>query len=407
VNTYDEGGFAPPDSMIVPTFEKLLGLNLTIIGRAGDPYAVLGPYQPELYPVTELASDAYLLTWSGSPPSDPNQPLSWELIEYGGYRPGSDEGGSGGSIWSLDGFVESTSRSDSPAESYYSGRDDGKEYTMTLVEPYPVDMFGDTLRCSLWFEIETGWDYAYLEMSEDEGLTWKTVPGNVTTTSDPNGNNRGHGITGFSGGWTDAEFWLRDAAPLQAGAAVDLRFTYSTDSYVNEEGIYIDDIIPVPSYDAKTLIAGAHTDTFLVREPDSLGTYAYRVRAADSEGHMSRWSPLVFHVATISVDAGETPPFSSGLVSVFPNPFNPRTTVRFTVGGADLAESGRARVTLEVFDVSGRRVAVLEDRFRTAGTWSASWDGRTFRGIPAASGIYFMRLTVGRSESVTKAVLLR
>jgi hypothetical protein len=278
---------------------------------------------------------------------------------------------------------------------------------MTLVEPYPVDLFGDTIRCSVWYEIETDWDYAYLEMSDDGGLTWTTVPGNLTTTSDPNGNNRGHGITGFSGGWTAAEFYLGMAAPLQPGAIVDLRFTYSTDSYVNEEGIYIDDISPVPSYNTKTVIASAHPDTFFVREPDSLMTYAYRVRAADSEGHFSRWSSLVFHTTTIYVDSDETPPARSGLRSIYPNPFNPRTTVSYTVGAEDLGVSGRARVVLEVFDVAGRRVSVLEEGYRPAGSWSVSWDGASAPGRSAASGIYFLKLTVGRSSFTSKAVLLR
>jgi hypothetical protein len=407
MNTYDEGGFGPPDTLILPTFEKILGANFTLLSRAAEPYSVLGPAPPDIYPVTDLASPGHLVTWSGSTPSDPNQPVEWELLEYGGYGPATDPGGSGGSVWTLYGFVDSSDRYDSPSESYYSQRVDGREFTMTLIEPYPVDQFGDTIRCSVWYEIETDWDYAYLEMSDDGGLTWVTVPGNLTTTYDPNGNNRGHGITGFSSGWTTAEFYLSLAGPLQPGAIVDLRFTYSTDSYVNEEGIYIDDISPVPSYDAKTVIAASHPDTFLVRDPDSLGTYAYRVRAADAEGHGSRWSELVFHTTTIYVDADETPPALSGLVSVYPNPFNPLTTLRYTVGSADLDSSGRARVALEVFDVAGRRVAVLEDGYRPAGSWSVSWDGSAAQGGPAASGIYFMKLTVGRNSFTSKAVLLR
>ena len=123
----------------------------------------------------------------------------------------------------------SGARYGTPSESYYSGREDGREYSLSMVEPYPVDQFGDTLWCSVWYEIETGWDYAYLEMSLDGGITWTTVPGNLTTVLDPNGNNRGYGITGFSGGWVAAEFWLGQAAPLQPGETVNLRFAYSSD----------------------------------------------------------------------------------------------------------------------------------------------------------------------------------
>ncbi len=407
LNSYEEGGFGPPDSLIVPTFEKVLGLNLTLLSRADDPYSVLGPYPPEIADVVDLADPAHLVSWTGQQAGDPNIPVAWEVLEYTGYTTSSDDGGAAGTVWELDGFTASTVRYDSPSESYYSGRVDGTGYTMTMIESYPVDQFGDTLRCSVWYEIETGWDYAYLEMSFDEGLTWMTVPGNLTTTTDPNGNNRGDGITGFSGGWTAAEFWLGQAAPLQPGDVVRLRFAYSTDSYVNEEGIYIDDISPVPAYASKSVIAAAHPDTFLVREAESIDTFAYRVRAIDSEGHKSRWSSLTFHIVSDITDSGEVPAIRSGIGSIYPNPFNPRTSIRFTVGRDDVSSTGRAPVRLEIFDVAGRRVSVLEDGFREAGSYSVTWDGTVSGGGTAASGIYFMRLTVGPRAFSRKMVLLR
>ena len=407
LNTYAEGGFGPPDSLIIPTFEKVLPLNLTILSRAADPYSVLGPFRPDIDDVTDLSRPSHLVSWSGAEAGDVNPPAAWEVLEYAGLESSEDDGSGEGSIWDLYGFTVSGARYGTPSESYYSGREDGREYSLSMVEPYPVDQFGDTLRCSVWYEIETGWDYAYLEMSLDGGLTWTTVPGNLTTVLDPNGNNRGYGITGFSGGWTAAEFWLRQAAPLQPGVTVNLRFVYSSDSYINEEGIYIDDISPVPSYDSKTVIAAAHADTFIVIDPDSIDTYAYMVRAVDSEGHMSRWSPFAFHTVTIYTGSDETPLARSGMDSVYPNPFNPQTTVRFTVGRDDVSLSGRAPVRLEVFDVAGRRVSVIEDGYREPGSYSATWDGTVSGGGTAASGIYFMRLTVGSRAFSRKTVLLR
>jgi len=407
LNTYDEGGFGPPDSLIVPTFEKVLGLNLALLSRADDPFSVLGPHRPEIAGVVDLADPAHLVSWSGPQAGDPNEPVAWELLEYTGYRSAIDPGGAGGTVWELDGFTLSPVRYSTPAKSYYSGREDGSEYTMTMIEPYPVDLFGDTLRCNLWFAIEEGWDYAYLELSTNEGLTWTTVPGNLTTTVDPNGNNRGHGITGFSGGWTAAEFWPGLVVPLLPGDAVRLRFVLSTDAYVNEEGIYVDDITPVPAYDNKAVIADAHPDTFLVREAPGIDTYAYRVRAIDGEAHTSRWSALVFHNVTDITDSGEIPALRSGMESVYPNPFNPRTTIRFTVGEDEVSHSGRARVTLEIFDVAGRSVSVLEDGYREAGSHSVSWNGTGKGGGTAASGIYFMRLTVGSRSFSRKMVLLK
>ncbi|MBD3178937.1 MAG: hypothetical protein GF417_04685, partial [Candidatus Latescibacteria bacterium] len=70
LNSYLEGGFSPPDSLIMPTFNKVLDLNLALIGRADEPSSVLGPRAPQLSEVTVLANPDYLLEWSGPEPGE-------------------------------------------------------------------------------------------------------------------------------------------------------------------------------------------------------------------------------------------------------------------------------------------------------------------------------------------------
>ncbi len=407
LNTYNEGGFGPPDSLIVPTFEKVLGLNLTLLSRADDPYSVLGPYTPVIEDVSDLADPYHIITWSGTETGDPNPAIAWDVLEYIGYTAASDSGSGSGTVWELDGFTVSSARYASPSESYYSGRDDNAENSMILTEPYFYALLGQSFQCDLWYELEEGWDYAYIETSDDGGVTWSTCMGSVTTTADPNGNNRGNGITGFSGGWITATFHVGPLVEPLPGMAAMLRISYSSDSYVNEEGIYVDNITPVPVYASKSEIATAHSDTFLIREATSIDSYTYKVRAVDAEGHRSAWSYLWSHTVSDITDAKEVPAISSGIGSIYPNPFNPRTTVRFTVGEDDASHSGHARVTLEIFDVAGRRVSVLMDGFREVGSHSISWDGIGTGGGTTASGIYFIRLTVGSKLFSRKIVLLR
>jgi hypothetical protein len=83
-----------------------------------------------------------------------------------------------------------------------------------------------------------------------------------------------------------------------------------------------------------------------------------------------------------------------------PNPFNPSTTIRFT-----LAEAGEAR--LGVYDTTGRLVAVLLDGYAGAGTTAIEWDGRNQGGHPVASGVYFYRLTVNGFSSTRKMLLMK
>jgi hypothetical protein len=83
-----------------------------------------------------------------------------------------------------------------------------------------------------------------------------------------------------------------------------------------------------------------------------------------------------------------------------PNPFNPATTIGFSLDEA-------ARVTLEIYDVTGRLVRRLVDRRMSAGAHSEDWNGLDDRGGRVASGTYFYRLTAGTQTLARKAVLLK
>jgi flagellar hook assembly protein FlgD len=89
------------------------------------------------------------------------------------------------------------------------------------------------------------------------------------------------------------------------------------------------------------------------------------------------------------------------IVSVAPNPFNPSTTIRFSL-------PQRMPVTAEVWSVTGARVRVLaKDRAFTAGQNELRWDGRNDAQEPVASGVYFVRVSTELGEKVTRAVLLK
>lgn len=93
-----------------------------------------------------------------------------------------------------------------------------------------------------------------------------------------------------------------------------------------------------------------------------------------------------------------TPLFSLG--QCYPNPFNPATTISFTLGEA-------VRVRLRIYDVSGRFVRELTDGRREAGLHSEIWDGTDQAGRGVSSGVYFYRLEAGSFIETKKMVLAR
>jgi hypothetical protein len=72
------------------------------------------------------------------------------------------------------------------------------------------------------------------------------------------------------------------------------------------------------------------------------------------------------------------------LLPSYPNPFNPSTTIKFTL-------PVDATVKLTIYDVLGREVVTLVDDYIEAGSHSAIWDARS-SGRTLSSGFYFMRL---------------
>ncbi len=99
-----------------------------------------------------------------------------------------------------------------------------------------------TLRFWIWYDIEKDFDYGYVEVSDDGGKTWRTLPTADTTATNPNGQNYGNGFTGTSGGATPT--WVQETADLSqyAGREILLRFEYVTDDSYNADGFALDGI---------------------------------------------------------------------------------------------------------------------------------------------------------------------
>jgi len=88
-----------------------------------------------------------------------------------------------------------------------------------------------------------------------------------------------------------------------------------------------------------------------------------------------------------------------GGLSLYPNPFNPRTTARFHV-----ATPGP--VSLEVYDVAGKLVRRINDQAPAAGWLELDWDGRNNAGSSVPSGNYLMRVRTADSMVHARALLV-
>jgi hypothetical protein len=93
-------------------------------------------------------------------------------------------------------------------------------------------------------------------------------------------------------------------------------------------------------------------------------------------------------------------PLATRLLGAHPNPFNPSTTLEFTLGAP-------GRVALDVLGVDGRRVAGLLDGVLPSGRHAATWDGRDDAGHLQASGVYLARLRHAGGAETCRLLLLK
>jgi hypothetical protein len=93
--------------------------------------------------------------------------------------------------------------------------------------------------------------------------------------------------------------------------------------------------------------------------------------------------------------AASNQPSTFNILTASPNPFNPTTTLSFTLSSA-------SHVSLKIYDTSGRLVSILVNGWREEGTHQAMFDGSSL-----AAAVYLVRLDTGNNVQVEKVVLLK
>ena len=125
--------------------------------------------------------------------------------------------------------------------------------------------------------------------------------------------------------------------------------------------------------------------------------YQYVVTALDGSGNES----LAAAPTVLTGIMGDSAPLKFALHQSVPNPFNPTTTISYSV------PAGGGLVTIRVFDVAGRLVRTLMNGQAPPGTNTVTWDGRNDNGENVATGIFFCRMQAPGFEQTMKMTLLK
>ncbi len=93
-------------------------------------------------------------------------------------------------------------------------------------------------------------------------------------------------------------------------------------------------------------------------------------------------------------------PASYTLYNAYPNPFNPSTTIRYTIPVSNM-------VSVDIYNVMGQKIRTLVNEYKTAGTYDMVWDGLNDAGNNISSGIYFVKMQASHFNSVQKVTLIK
>jgi len=214
---------------------------------------------PEIDEMTTDDDGDYTVSWSGI--NIESNPLYYQLDELTGLNVVTDDAESGSGLWNLDGFSISTSRAHSQTHSFKCRSSNDDVSSMTSSYSLPVTD-GMNLEFWCWYDIETDYDQAFVEISK-EGRFYKVLDT----------------FTGTSNGWELKQYNLAE----YVGESIFLRFRYATDGNTLNEGFYVDDIYPVSEFSTVNTLSSNIATTYYDIVGNSEGIYYYRVKGFNSE----------------------------------------------------------------------------------------------------------------------------
>jgi hypothetical protein len=407
----------------------------TSVDNSGDPFS---------FTVDASAPDAHGLTMTLVITGDgfyAEETLSWMVGDPVILFADDMESGTGNWIendgyWGLttNNFHSPThSYTDSPSGNYGNYRDTWIELASSLNLSH-----ASAAELSFWHRVDTeeDYDFCYVEASSDGGATWHQVGPKY------------HGNVNW-------QFTELDVSDHTGTSGFKVRFRLVTDTYVTEDGWYVDDVAisgPPTGNAPPTAPAlldppdggsvSTSTPTLTVSnasdpDPGDVLTYGFTVYndalrtdpattvagVAEGVGTTSWTVDTALPAGTYwwdayaddgtergpLMDAGSFEVDSSGVEDAItevalhparPNPFRGATELAFELPSL-------ADVSLAIYSVDGRLVRTLAEGLAGPGPVSVSWDGRDATGNPVGSGLYFARLIADGQARSTKVALLK
>lgn len=334
---------------------------------------------PAIHPLGSVGEN-FVISWHAKNDFD-NNPTHWELVELSAPSIITDDLESGTGRWILEGFTLSTAQSHSATHSFFSGNSNDMNSAVRTAHPYLVQA-GDSVTFWCWYDLETNWDVAVVEVSENT-KEWFCLADR---------------FSGSSGGW------IRRAYSLQnwVGRSIYIRFRSMTDGNTLESGFYVDDIYPGCLFMTVDTVSSNIPDTSYAFSSHLEGEYYYYVRGNNSAygwGEYSCLEDVQVIVGVVESDKDDTK-YALPVLQCSPSPFSGK--VSFMIN----APSSCSPARLTILNSIGEVVRTFVLAHGTNNTQHLVWCGKNDSGQDVSAGVYFVYLETADYRIAQKIIRL-
>jgi len=208
---------------------------------------------------------------------------------------------------------------------------------------------------------------------------------------------------------------LEDTLPVELSnfrAELDypnrIKLMWVTQSEVNLLGYYIyrnnENDVTTAELISPLITASNTTSTQLYVFTDTsvneAGDYHYWLQCIDYKGNEKFFGPSICRYEFPGTNSGSEIPLREGIRSIFPNPFNPCTTINYEMESAGSME-------LAIYNIKGQKVLGKTFEHSEKGNYKFLWDGCDEKGNVCSSGIYTVIMRCGERNYIRKMTILQ
>ncbi len=191
---------------------------------------------------------------------------------------------------------------------------------------------------------------------------------------------------------------------ISNGRNVKLNWVSQTESELDGYKIYrntkayLQELEMLDIYIPATNTSQTQHYSYLDETISSDGTYFYWIQAIDYDGSNEFFGPTKIEISADNQTTNLEIPQTVGLISIYPNPFNPSTNITYYV---DIASD----ILIEIYNIKGQRVKTFDEGEKLPGIYKLVWSNNIASGEVLSSGVYFCRLISNQGREIRKILL--